>query len=175
LVYISSFIEKPGVVRQVEGSCKLTFGTDDETAKRYKYILDILLKAKIAAALTDKISQAQWTKYLLICPLGSLTTITGKTFGGIIEDLNLKNNLRAMIEEVRAIVKARGVNLPADVVDRTLEVVSRFAYNTKTSMQVDRELGKETEIDIFTAYIAQAGKELGIPTPLHNKYYQNLK
>ena len=30
-VYISSFIEKPGVVRQTEGSCKLTFGTDDKS------------------------------------------------------------------------------------------------------------------------------------------------
>jgi 2-dehydropantoate 2-reductase len=72
-VYISSFIEKPGVVRQIEGTCKLTFGTDDKSANQYQYILDILVQAKVDARLTDKISQALWTKYLLICPLGSLT------------------------------------------------------------------------------------------------------
>ena len=174
-VYISSFIEKPGVVRQTEGSCKLTFGTDDKSANKYQYVLDILVQAKIDTRLTDKISQDLWTKYLLICPLGSLTAATGKTFGGIIEDAKLKNKLREMIIEVKSIADARKIKLPEDIVDKTLESISRFAYDTKTSMQVDRERGKDTEIDIFTRYIIESGKELSILTPLHNEIYLKLK
>jgi len=174
-VYISSFIEKPGVVRQTEGTCKLTFGTDDKSANQYQYILDILVQAKVDARLTDEISQALWTKYLLICPLGSLTAATGKTFGGIIEDAKLKNKLREMIREVKSIADARKIELPEDVVDKTLESIGRFAYDTKTSMQVDRERGKDTEMDIFTKYIIESGKELAIPTPLHNEIYAQLK
>lgn len=173
-VYISSFVEVPGIVRQSEGSCRLTFGTDDTSAYKYRYILDILRQAKIDAALTDKISQALWTKYLLICPLGSLTAATGKTFGGIIEDEKLKNKLRAMIKEVKAIADARDIALPADIVDKTIALIYGFSYDTKTSMLVDRELGKKMEVDIFTAYIRKAGQELGIPTPLHNKIYLQL-
>jgi 2-dehydropantoate 2-reductase len=174
-VYISSFIEKPGVVRQTEGSCKLTFGTDDKSVNQYQYILDILVQAKVDARLTDKISQALWIKYLLICPLGSLTAAAGKTFGGIIEDTKLKNKLREMIKEVKSIAAARKIELPEDIVDKTLESIGRFAYDTKTSMQVDRERGKDTEIDIFTKYIIELGKELSIPTPLHNEIYLQLK
>lgn len=174
-VYISSFIEKPGVVCQTEGSCKLTFGTDDKSANQYQYILDILVQAKVDARLTDKISQALWIKYLLICPLGSLTAAAGKTFGGIIEDTKLKNKLREMIKEVKSIAAARKIELPEDIVDKTLESIGRFAYDTKTSMQVDRERGKDTEIDIFTKYIIELGKELSIPTPLHNEIYLQLK
>lgn len=174
LVYISSSIDNPGVVRQKDGSCKLIFGMDDESANRYQYVLDILLKAGIDATLTDKISQAQWTKYLLICPIGSLTAATGKTFGEIIEDPILKNRLREMIEEVKTIAFARKVDLPSDVVDKTIELASRFAYDTKTSIQLDRERGNPTEIDILTAYIRQSGLELGIPTPEHNKIYNQL-
>ena len=64
--------------------------------------------------------------------------------------------------------------LPADVADKTIEVISRFPYDTKTSIQLDRERGNITEIDIFTDYIRQSGLELGIPTPLHNKIYNQL-
>ena len=174
-VYISSFVEKPGVVRQSEGSCKLTFGTDDQSASQYQYILDILRQAKIDAKLTDKISQALWTKYLLICPLGSLSAVTGKTFGGVIEDPKLKNKLREMIKEVKAIADARKIELPEDIVDKTIKLIEGFSYDTKTSMLVDRELGKKMEVDIFTDYVRQAGQELGIPTPLHNEIYLEPK
>jgi len=174
-VYISSFIEKPGVVRQAGGTGKLIFGTDDQSAKQYQYILDILLQAKIDAELTDKISRALWTKYLLICPLAGLTTATNKTFGEIMENAGLRKKLREMIKEVKSIAAARKIDLPEDIVEKTLESIGRFAYDTKTSMQVDRERGRETEIDIFTNYIIKSGKELKIPTPLHDEIYAQLK
>jgi 2-dehydropantoate 2-reductase len=174
-VYISSFIEKPGVVRQAGGAGKLIFGTDDQSAKQYKYILDILLQAKINAELTDKISGALWTKYLLICSLAGLTSATNKTFGEIMENAGLRERLKKMIKEVKSIADARKIELPEDIVEKTLESIGRFAYDTKTSMQVDRERGKDTEIDIFTKYIIKSGKELVIPTPLHDEIYAQLK
>lgn len=174
-VYISSFIEKPGVVRQAGGACKLILGTDDQSSKQYQYILDILLQAKINAELTDKISTALWTKYLLICPLAGLTSATNKTFGEIMENADLRERLRKTIEEVKSIANARKIELPEDIVDKTLESISRFAYDTKTSMQIDRERGKDTEIDIFTNYIIKSGKELKISTPLHDGIYSQLK
>jgi len=64
--------------------------------------------------------------------------------------------------------------LPADVADKTIEVISRFPYDTKTSMQLDRERGNRIEIDIFTDYIRQSGLELGIPRPLHDKIHNQF-
>jgi 2-dehydropantoate 2-reductase len=174
-VYISSAMEKPGVVRQTGGTCKLVFGTDDQSAKSYQFILDILLQAKINAELTNQISTSLWTKYLLICPLAGLTAATGKTFGGVLESPDLRNRLQEMIKEVKLIAEARQVSLPEDIVEKTLERIGGFAYDTKTSMQIDQERGNQTEIDIFTAYIRQSGRELGIPTPLHDQICNHLK
>jgi len=173
-VYISSTIEKPGTIRQTDGSCKLLFGTDDRSAKRYQHILDILLQAKVNAELTDKISLALWTKYILICPLAGLTAATGKTFGGVMENPDLKNQLRQMMKEVSMIAAARKVALPTDIVEQTLDKINRFAYDTKTSMQIDRERGNKTEMDIFTTYIRKSGQELGIETPWHNEIFNSL-
>jgi 2-dehydropantoate 2-reductase len=175
-VYIISHIEKAGVVKQEGGACKLTFGTDDQTsAKKYSYILDVLLQAKINAVLTDKISEVLWTKYLLMCPVGSLTSATGKTYGGICEDLVLRKKARNMMLEVVAVAKAYHVNLSEDAVDKAMEMVAGFGYNSKTSMQLDIEKGRQTEIDALTAYLCQAGKASGIPTPLHDEIYDQLK
>ena len=175
-VYIITHIEKPGVIRQEGGTCKLTFGTDDqESAQKYSYILDILLKAKINAVLTDKISEILWTKYLLMCPLASLMTATGKTYGAVWADSSLRKKARDMMLEVAAVAKARHVFLPENVVDKLMEMVAGFGHNSKTSMQLDREKGRQTEIDALTAYLCKAGKESGVPTPLHDEIYFQLK
>jgi 2-dehydropantoate 2-reductase len=175
-VYIISHIEEQGIIRQEGGTCKLTFGTDDqESAKKYSYILDILLKAKINAVLTNKISEALWTKYMLMCPLASLMTATGKTYGAVWADLSLRKKARDMMLEVAAVAKARHVFLPENAVTKAIEMVAGFGHNSKTSMQFDRENSRQTEIDALTAYLCKAGRELGIPTPLHDEIYLQLK
>ncbi|KAF0156500.1 MAG: 2-dehydropantoate 2-reductase [Syntrophaceae bacterium] len=174
-VYIITHIEKPGVVHQEDGACKLTFGADDtESTKQYSNILDILLKAKIDATLTDKISEVLWSKYLLMCPLASLTSATGKTYGAILEDSTLKKKARGMMQEVAAVAKARHIDLPENAVDKTMEMVARFGHNSKTSMQLDREKGNQTEIDTLTTFLCKAGRESGIPTPLHDDVLRQL-
>jgi 2-dehydropantoate 2-reductase len=174
-VYIISSIEKPGVVRQKDGACRLMFGKDNESAEQYQYILDILLQAKIDAKLTDKISEVLWLKYLLMCPTASLTAATGKTYGAIIEDSILKEKLKGMMQEVFNVARARKISLPADAVEKTMQLAASFSYDSKTSMQMDREKGRQTEVDALTAYLCQAGKESGIPTPLHDEIYAQLK
>ncbi len=175
-VYIISHILEPGVVKQEGGSCKLTFGTDDfVSAAQYSQILDLLLKAQIDATLTDKISEVLWTKYLLMCPLGSLTSATGKTYGGIREDPGLRQKARAMMMEVVAVARMQQIYLSPDAVDKAMEMVAGFDYDSKTSMQLDFESGKPTEIDALTGYLCHAGRIAGVPTPLHDEIYRQLK
>ena len=122
-VYIITHIEKPGVIHQEGGVCKLTFGMDDqESAQKYTYILNILLRAKINAILTDKISEALWTKYLLMCPLASLMSATNKTYGAIWADSSLRKKARDMMLEVAAVAKARHIFLPENTVDKANEI-----------------------------------------------------
>jgi 2-dehydropantoate 2-reductase len=80
-----------------------------------------------------------------------------------------------MMLEVVAVAKARHVTLSKDAVDKAMEMVAGFGYNSKTSMQLDREKGRQTEIDALTEYLCKAGKESGVPTPLHDEIYEKLK
>jgi 2-dehydropantoate 2-reductase len=174
-VYIISHIEKPGVIRQEGGACRLIFGTDDaQSAKKYSHVLDILLEAKINAILSGNISEVLWNKYLLMCPLASLTAATGKTYGEIIENPELSAMARELMQEVVAVARAKKITLPPNAVDKTMEMVAGFGYDSKTSMQRDRENGRQTEIDALTSYLCRAGREAGVSTPVHDEMLRRL-
>ena len=174
-VLIISHLDKPGVICQEGGACRLTFGTDNpESSKKYENILNILTYAGINAFLTDKISEVLWTKMLLMCPMASLMSATGKTYGDIIADEELREKARKLMWEVVAVAGAHHIILPDDSVDKTLEMVGRLKSDSKTSMQLDIEKGKQTEIDILTAYLCRTGKESGVPTPFHDELLNHL-
>ncbi|MBP7341431.1 MAG: 2-dehydropantoate 2-reductase [Smithellaceae bacterium] len=174
-VYIITFIEKPGVVIQTQGACRLTFGTDDpQTVSRYTPILQLLVESGIDAHLSDHITDILWKKYLMMCPLGSLTAATGQTYGRILQDEDLRNRLAGLMREVTAVAKALHIRLPADAVEKTMDMIGRFSFDAKTSMQLDRERGNKTEVDTLTAYLCRKGRETGIPTPLHDEVLRQL-
>ncbi len=173
--HIISHMESPGVIRQEGGACKLTFGTDQaESAKRYSYILDVLTQAEIKAVLTDRISEALWTKFLLMCPLASLTSATGKTYGEILADNSLRIKARSLMTEVAQVAAARHIMLSDQTIDATMDSIGGFGYSSKTSMQLDREKGRPTEIEHLTGFLCRAGREADVPTPLHDEILRQL-
>lgn len=173
-VYISSSIEGPGVIRQVGGSRKLIFGPEHGDKEKYQYIEDILRNANIMAELTDAIEVQVWTKFIFIGPLASITSLLQKPLGAVMEDDKSKKMLEGMMKEVELIAKERGIALPEDIVSLSLEKVSDFPSDTRTSMQMDFEKGKKTEVKSLTGYIVKSGNKHGIKTPLHQKVYSEL-
>jgi len=175
-VYISAALEAPGVVRHKGGAGQIVFGPErNEDVEKYRYVEDVLRKADIKADLQKDAAVPIWTKYIFICPLAGLTSAIGKGFGAIMSDPQNSAMLKGLMEEVYKISKARGVHLPDDIVNFTMGKVNAFPPETKTSMQLDYEKGSQTELEIFTGYIVKSGKELGIPTPLNEKIYNELQ
>jgi 2-dehydropantoate 2-reductase len=173
-VYISSVIQSPGVIRQVGGSRQLIFGPENDDLEKYRYIEDLLRNADVRIELTADISVQVWTKYIFIGPLATIDSLLRKPLGAIIEDEQNKQMLRGLMEEVNLIARKRGIVLPENIIPVSLEKVSGFPYETKTSMQRDFESGRKTEIETFTGYIVKSGKELGVATPLHQEAYNKL-
>lgn len=173
-VYISAFIEEPGKVKQVGGSCQLIFGPDGGNVEPFKVIQDVFVDAGIKSELTADSALHVWSKYIFISPMAGMTSLLMKPFGAIMEDEGTQGLLRGLIKETEAVARKKGINLPENIVNATLGKVAAFPYETKTSIQLDFEKGRPTELEIFTGYIVRAGKELGVPTPLHDDIYERL-
>ena len=172
-VYISSFIKEAGIVCQAGGTCKFFFGSDTEN-KKYVTIEQVLKDAGIAAEYRIDIKEIVWEKYLFVSPLASATSFYQKTFGEIMEDEQCKNLLQGLLKETEYIAKFQKVNLPKDIFQKSLDKIALFPYDTKSSLQMDFEKKKNTELDIFSGYIVKYSKKHGIDVPLHEKVYKVL-
>lgn len=173
-VYIGAHIVKPGVVRQAGGTCQLLFGPEDGNLAGLPAIESILKRAAIKATLTPEIRTVVWEKYLFVSPLASATAYLKQPIGAFVEKSEKRDLLEGLMQEVAAVGTAQGINISEAMIQAALKKNELFPYETKTSLQMDYESGRRIEIDIFTGYIVKKGKELGIPTPLHDKVYAEL-
>jgi 2-dehydropantoate 2-reductase len=173
-VYISAFVKEPGMVCQVGGTCKFFFGSDTEN-KKYIKIEQVLKDGGITAEYRKDIKEIVWEKYLFVSPLASATSFYQKTFGEIMEDAGSKNLLQGLLKETENIAKFQKVDLPNDIFQKSLDKIALFPYETKSSLQMDFERKKNTELDIFAGYIVKYAKEHGIDVPFHEKVYNVLR
>ena len=174
-VYISAFIEAPGVVRQAGGTCQLLFGPDDGQAEAYRPLEKLLKEAGIKAELSAAIAVPLWAKYLFVSPMAAVTSLMGLCFGDVMADEKGRGMVRGLMAEIERLAAAKGIALPADSVDRGIATVERFPYATRSSMQLDYEKGGRTEVELFIGYAVRTGRTLGIPAPLHEELYAKLK
>lgn len=172
--YIGAHIVKPGVVRQAGGTCQLLFGPEDGNMAGLKEIDTLLTNANINAALKEDITADVWGKYLFVSPLASATTYLKQPIGAFVENTDKRTFLEGLMREVADVGRANGIEISEGMIQEALAKNSFFPYDTKTSMQLDFESGGRTEIDSFTGYVLNSGKELGISTPLHAKVYEKL-
>ncbi len=174
-VYISAFIEAPGVVRQAGGTCQLLFGPDDGQAEAYRPLEKLLKEAGIKAELSAAIAVPLWAKYLFVSPMAGVTSLMGLCFGDVMADEKGRGMVRGLMAEIDRLAAAKGIALPADSVDRGIATVERFPHATRSSMQLDYEKGGRTEVELFIGYAVRTGRTLGIPAPLHEEIYAALK
>lgn len=173
-VYISSRINAPGEIEQVGGPCTLFFGPEEGPVDQYTGVEAFMKDADIKAALSDHIIIDVWSKYIFVGPLGSITSMLNLPLGAIMENEKHKTMLEGMMKEIEAVAHAKDISLPENIVQQSLNVALNFPYETKTSIQLDFEKGKHTELETFTGYVVKSGKALDIATPLHEAVYSAL-
>ena len=172
-VYISSHIEAPGVIEQTGGSRKLFFGVPGDI-ESYRGIESMLQSAGIDATLTSDILRKVWTKFLFIDPSCGVTSLHGATIGQVLNDESLRHQLTCLMQEIVALATHSGVTLPEDAVNASLKTAASFPPATRTSMQIDFERGRRTELDVMLGYVVRTAREASIPTPVHDEVYTAL-
>lgn len=80
------------------------------------------------------------------------------------------------MQEIGALAHAKGIALPADLIERTFQKAATFPYHTPTSLQLDVHAGKaRTELDLFAGAILTYGEALGLPVPETRAIYREIQ
>jgi 2-dehydropantoate 2-reductase len=83
---------------------------------------------------------------------------------------------RGITTEICAVAGKKNINLPADIIEISMNKAANFPGEAKTSYQRDIESGsKNNEGDLFGGAIIREGKALGIPTPVTEAVYKKIQ
>ncbi len=173
--WISSFVESPGVIKQVSTFRRVVVGElDGSTSPRLQAVYEAFKPTGIAIETSDNILKVLWTKFVFIAAVSSFGSLTRLPMGDYRSVPETRVKILALMQEVRALAEAVTVNLDSDVVDKSIKFIDDNLPHIKPSMQVDVENGRRTEIESMIGVIGRKGREKGIPTPIADMVYASL-
>ncbi len=174
--YVSSTIKSPGVIAQTGGPGTIVFGEmHGGTSARAETLQSTLQNSGITAELHSDIQTALWQKFLGICGVNGVTALTRLPMGEIVACEETLSLMRGTMEEVEAVARANGVNLPEGCVDQSMEFFSSVEPSVRGSMYYDLAAGRRLELEVLNGTVVRLGSEYEIPTPINFAIYAALK
>jgi len=163
VVFSSTEIIEPGVIRHVEGT-RFSLGEPDGSRSARCELISAEfaaggLRAPVEARLRDQI----WLKLVGNVAFNPITALTGATLGQLGELPEMRELLSAVFEECAAVAGQLGITFPVSL-ERRLEA-GLAVGDHKTSMLQDLEAGKQLELECMTGAVIELAGHLTIDVP----------
>jgi 2-dehydropantoate 2-reductase len=166
--YVATTIESPGVIRQTGPMQRLLFGEfDGSRSARGEALLAACVAGGINAELSGSILREIWQKYVFLVGLSGTTTTMRSTIGPIRSHPQTREFLRDVMEEVVAVGRAHGVDLPTDHVRAAMERADTVSPEMTSSMHHDLQRGNRLEVRWLSGGVVELGRPKGVATPLN--------
>ena len=175
-VFIEASRLGSGEVRQTGSLVRVILGeTDGRETPRCLAIRDAFLDSRIPAEVLPDIEVGQWEKFLFIATMAGVTSIARATLAELMPQLHWRKVVNACLAEIDTVARASGVNLPSDIVSRTISYIEEHVADLEASMHHDLVAGRPLELDALNGAVVRAGLDSGVPTPINDTIYAMLK
>src|SRR6202158_4984880 len=143
---ISASITAPGVITQVGTFMRMIFGElDGSRSQRAEAFLALCQKAGFDATLSEQILTELWMQFILLAGNASIMALARQPIGRLRDDPDLRPIFIAAYRETIDLGRARGVELPADALEKILDFTGHAPPAMKPSMALDLERGNRLE------------------------------
>jgi 2-dehydropantoate 2-reductase len=163
VVYSSTEIVSPGVIRHVEGTRFAIGEPNGRTSDRCREISAAFVAGGLKCPIESRLRDDIWLKLVGNAAFNPVSALTGATMGEIGGSPEAVDLVRTIMEECAAVAAALGIALPVSL-ERRLEAALSVGDH-KTSMLQDREAGKPLEIDCLTGAVVEIAELVGVPVP----------
>lgn len=176
LAQITAVVASPGVIVHSSQFHRFAFGHAD---RRDDPTLDAFVaagkEAGVDLALSDRIERDLWIKFVVLVGMSTMTAASRLPIGATRADSDGRRVLSAIMREVVAVGRARGVALDADEGDKALAFIDRMPESARASMAHDLDRGNRLELDWLAGRVVALGRDTGVPTPACEALYAVLK
>ena len=164
VVYPACEIEKPGVIKHIEGN-RFSLGEPSGiNTDRLKILSDLFIKGGLKAPQKKNLRDEIWIKLWGNCSFNPISAITGASLDIIGNDLSSRNLIKQMMLECQKVGEAVGVNFGVSIEKRIDGASSIIGH--KPSTRQDIEMKRPLEIDPIMSAIIEIGNKLNIATPM---------
>jgi 2-dehydropantoate 2-reductase len=163
VVYCSTEIVEPGVIKHIEGT-RFSLGEPDRSdSDRCRAVSDAMraggLRAPVETALRNEI----WLKLLGNATFNPVSVLTGSTLEQLGSTDAMRRMLRGAFDEIAAVAERLGISFPVSL-DRRLEA-GLAVGDHKTSMLQDFEHGKPLEYQCMSGAVLELAARLDVAAP----------
>lgn len=173
VVYPAAEIERPGVIRHIEGNRFSLGEIDGAKTERLAAVSEVFGAAGFKAPIVSDVRTELWTKLwgnLCFNPISALAHAT-------LEDICRYAPTRAlaaeMMREAQAVAEAFGIRFRISIEKRIAGAEGVGPH--KTSMLQDIEAGRAIEADALIGSVIELGRMAGIATPHIDTVYAVVK
>jgi len=164
---IVSFIVAPGHIRHAGAEPFIMFGElDNRHSARAEQLRDECLRAGVQTDIPSDIHHALWSKFVFIAAMSGIGAATRVPIGQWRSMPETRDLATRAIREIVDLARARGVDLGAEAVDRTLARFDGLNADATSSLQRDIIDGKPSELDAQLGAVVRLGRDAGVPTPV---------
>ncbi|MDR2986958.1 MAG: 2-dehydropantoate 2-reductase [Nocardiopsaceae bacterium] len=163
VVFCSTEIIEPGVIRHIEGT-RFTIGEPDGSESERCTEISAAFKAGgLRAPVETKLRDQIWLKLIGNVAFNPVTALTRATLGDLGTVPETVDLLKAVFVECAAVAGRLGIRFPVSL-DRRLEAGIAVGDH-KTSMLQDLEAGKQLELGCMTGALTELAGRLGVAVP----------
>src|SRR5262249_27540499 len=151
-------VASPGVITHVGKAARIVFGeADGSRSARGERFLAACKNAGMEATFSTEIAKELWAKFALLSAWSGVSSVLRQPAGEIAGDGSTRKLFADAIMESVAIAKANGVDLGDDYLAKQRNFVDTVPPETKSSMQMDLEVGRRLRL----AWMSGAGGATG--------------
>ena len=163
VVYSSTEIESPGVIRHIEGT-RFSIGEPDGTvSQRCTAFSQAMVAGGLKCPVETDLRSDIWLKLMGNVAFNPISVLTGATMGEIAAHPGTRQLVLAMMHETAEIAASLG-SPPKISVERRFEGAARVGDH-KTSMLMDFQAGKPLESDVLIKAPVELARLAGVPAP----------
>jgi 2-dehydropantoate 2-reductase len=176
VAFIFSTIAEPGVINQIGGPRRILFGEmDGSKSERAEGLAVACRAAGIDAAASDDIRRLLWDKLAFICAHAGVTAGVRLPIGEVREIPETMHTFRHIVDEVRAVAAAEGVELGRDVVERHVAFARSLEAGSFSSLYHDLVHGRRMELEALHGEVVRRARSHGVPVPVCETIYGLLR
>jgi 2-dehydropantoate 2-reductase len=169
VVYCSTEIESPGVVRHLEGTRFSIGEPDGSISQRCRDLSAAMIAGGLKCPVEPRLRDDIWIKLMGNVAFNPLSALTGATMAEICAHDGTRAVVAAMMAETVAIAEAAGATVSVSI-EKRIDGARRVGHH-KTSMLQDLEAGKALETDAIIGAVVELADLTGVPAPtLHNVF-----